>query len=213
MSFIPQPCTGGGGEVFIEGGDGSLVTGTGTSGDPFIIDPVIDPDPSNELTVGPSGLLVTGSGGLDEIWLSGANFAGNAAGFGSPGGAGNLVSYNYTGGVNRFGIAELAIPSSWTTFNVIYFVSSPDANNTHNFIFESSYQLVTDGTVFNAAAVAHPQSSLNTGGAEALTSFTAIPNITRGTAKILNYLVRSNNATQEIAGEIRLLGLLFTKVT
>lgn len=154
-----------------------------------------------------------GGGSLNEVWISGANFQGNGNGFESPGGSGNYVAYDFPAGASRFAVADIAIPTGWLTFSVTYFQASvTDANTAHHFIWESTYQLAGSGTVLAPTTVSHPQSFLNTG-VNGLAIGVATPNITVAGAKLLNYLVRSNNATQEVTGVVSLLGILLTKVT
>jgi hypothetical protein len=154
-----------------------------------------------------------GSGGINEVWISGANFSGNANGFESPGGAGNYVGLDFPTGQNRIAAAEIAIPSGWLTFSVTYFQANDgDANLTHHYVWESSYQLAGQGTVLLPTTVSHTQTFLNAG-INTLVIGVSTPNITVGGARILNYRVRSNNATQEIAAVVSLIGLLLTKLT
>lgn len=198
MSFQPLP--------FVDGE--AAIDGVTVTGVPSVGNVITATGPTSATWQAPSG-----GGGVNEVWISGANFQGNGSGFESPGGAGNFVSYDFGGGLNRFAVADIAIPSGWLSFSLTYYQSaSADANTAHHFIWESTYQLAVSGTVLSPTTVSHPQSFLNTG-TNALTIGVATPNITVGGAKILNYLVRSNNASQEISGVVSLLGILLTKVT
>jgi hypothetical protein len=175
--------------------------------------PIVDGGVTKRTTIADITGSAPGNNITSDVWISGANFAGNATGFENPGGAGNYVSYDFPQGQNRYGVADVAIPAGWNTFSITYFVSNTaDANLANHYIFESSYQLAGQGSVLSPTVVAHDQSFLNTG-VNALVVGLVTPNITVGGARLLNYLVRSNNATQEVVGIISLIGLLLTRVT
>lgn len=191
------------------GANGSLeINALGTNG-------AINVRSDTDINLFADNLLFNGGpiGGATEVWVSGANFSGNGSGFESPGGTGNYVGYDFPAGQNRFAVTTIAIPAGWTSFSITYFLTnSGDANLANHYILESTYQLAGQGTILDTTIVSHPQSFLNAG-TDTLVVGVATPNITAGGAKILNYRVRSNNATQEIAAVITLIGLLLTKVS
>jgi hypothetical protein len=197
-------------DIQANGADGSVsVSATGLGGSVSI-------DAEDTINLNATNVLVNGSpiGGIpNELWIAGSSFAGNGDGFTSPGGSGNYVGYGFPSGQNRFGVATVAIPDGWNTFSVTYYVANAgDANLSSDYLFESTYQLASQDAVLSPTAVSHTTTFPNAG-INALAIGVATPDITVGGEKVLNYLVRSNNATQGVVTQIILIGLLLTRLT
>lgn len=153
-----------------------------------------------------------GGGGLNSIWIPGSAFAGNASGFGSPGGAGEMAAFTFGAGQNTFGIASVIIPGDWAEFDVKYYVVGNDSFDDRHFVFESNYQLVDIDAVLDGDTNPFTVDFLNNGIVGSLNFALAATIENPGGATLFQLKIRSNNATQGVTGAIHLIGVLLEKV-
>lgn len=148
------------------------------------------------------------AGGLNSVWVPGSAFVGDANGFGSPGGAGEYAAMIYPAGQNRYAIASIIIPIEWPSFQVFLFLSSTDADTQHRYLLEGNWGLFGAGDTLNGDL--NPFiTDIQNAGSGALALGTAIQEVDNSDGyDFFQLKIRSNNATNEIAGETHLIGAL-----
>lgn len=193
-------------EIACNGGDTSIdLTPTNVT--------ISAPGSGGEIDLSAEFVFINGLSPGGEIFVQPTDFLGT----GSANNKVHWTAFDFTGGSTQYGVTQLRIPEDWNTFNVEVWLSSTDANVTHDFAFDVQYKFVAfggviDDTPVDLGVILMPN---NAGVVNGLTGVqpVALTNIAKTGNNLFWIRFQQSNADSTVVGVASIIGLRIHKVS